>query len=413
MILYLFLAIVLIILMCVAYIRLKFKFWADQPVMHFYDVQYWFKNKGIIDLLLPEKNKYCNFKNILTREYSTVSEIQLTTFINLVQNNYLRNKDNMFLPLKENIVPYFTSHSAPCFWTFYWEEAFIQHAKDGSIVKDRQLIGAMTSRPLNIVFHNGDKNARLTAYYVDYLCVDRRHRKKGIAPEIIQTHEYNQRHANKKVSVSLFKREEELTGIIPMCFYQTVAFSMKGWCKPSELEAGITVVKCGKENIAHLIPLIFGTKEENTETQYNNTSLFEITILPELGNLMELIKTENMFVFILIQGDNIIGAYFFRKTCLFIEKGAEALALVASIYNPEFGPLKEEFVHGYKIALADICTSPGSTYKYAVVENISHNNLIIDNLMIKNKPYITSPTAYFFYNFAHSTFQANQVLLIC
>jgi hypothetical protein len=411
MILYLFLAIVLIILMCVAYIRLKFKFWADQPVMHFYDVQYWFKNKGIIDLLLPEKNKYCNFKNILTREYSTVSEILLTAFINLIQSNYLRNKDNIFLPLKENIVPYFTSHAAPCFWSFYWEEAFIQHVKDGSIVKDRQLIGAITSRPLNIVLNNGNKNARLTAYYVDYLCVDRRHRKKGIAPEIIQTHEYNQRHSNKKVSVSLFKREEELTGIIPMCFYQTVAFSMKGWCKPSELEAGITVVKCGKENIAHLIPLVFGIKEENTDN--NTASLFEITILPELGNLMELIKTGNLFAFMLLQGDNIIGAYFFRKTCLFIEQGAEALACVASIYNPEFGPLKDVFVHGYKIALADICTSPNTTYKYAVVENISHNNLIIDNLMIKNKPYITSPTAYFFYNFAHSTFQANQVLLIC
>ena len=192
-----------------------------------------------------------------------------------------------------------------------------------------------------------------------------------------------------------------------MCFYRTFAFSMKGWCKPSEMEAGITVIKCGKENISHLIPLVFGTKEEN------DTNLFEITVLPELGNLMELIKTGNMFVFMLAQGDNIIGAYFFRKTCLFIEEGAEVLACVASIYNPAFGPLEGAFVHGYKMALADICTSPSTTYKYAVVENISHNNLIIDNLMIKNKPYITSPTAYFFYNFAHSTFQANKVLLIC
>jgi hypothetical protein len=107
----------------------------------------------------------------------------------------------------------------------------------------------------------------------------------------------------------------------------------------------------------------------------------------------------------------VIGIYFFRKTCLFIEKEAEALCCFASIYNEENGT-KEEFVHGYKLALSNICVSPNTTYKYAVVEKISHNDWIVDNLTMKTKPTIISPTAYFFYNYAHKTVAPNKVLMI-
>ena len=56
--------------------------------------------------------------------------------------------------------------------------------------------------------------------------VDKYHRNKNIAPQIIQTHEYNQSHSNKKICVSLFKREEELTGIIPLTCYDTYCYNI-------------------------------------------------------------------------------------------------------------------------------------------------------------------------------------------
>ena len=43
------------------YIRLKYGFWAVQPVFHVYNLLYMFKPPGIINDLLPEKNKYTNF----------------------------------------------------------------------------------------------------------------------------------------------------------------------------------------------------------------------------------------------------------------------------------------------------------------------------------------------------------------
>ena len=48
------------------YIRIKYPFWALQPVFHFYDIYYWFINIGIIRHELPEKNRYVNLKNIKT-----------------------------------------------------------------------------------------------------------------------------------------------------------------------------------------------------------------------------------------------------------------------------------------------------------------------------------------------------------
>ena len=60
---------ILIILIIYAYIRLKFGFWAIQPVFHVYDISYMFKAPGIIDDSLPTKNKYTNFKDIETIIY--------------------------------------------------------------------------------------------------------------------------------------------------------------------------------------------------------------------------------------------------------------------------------------------------------------------------------------------------------
>ena len=53
----------------------------------------------------------------------------------------------------------------------------------------------ITSRPLEVYINS----TCFWTYYVDYLCVHKQHRKKTIAPQLIQTHEYFQRHLNKNI----------------------------------------------------------------------------------------------------------------------------------------------------------------------------------------------------------------------
>jgi GNAT superfamily N-acetyltransferase len=386
---------ILIIGFIFLYIKVKFGFWAIQPVFHIYDLFYIIYPPGIVNHYLPEKNKYTNFKNIETITYSELSNLKFQYFINLIKYNYLQNKDNVFLPENINIKPYFIGHNDKSFFSLYFENINYIDSKKGNLITDRKIIGAMTSRPIHIFINNGNKEAKFKAYYVDYLCVDKFHRKKGIAPQLIQTHDYNQRYLNRNICVSLFKREDELTGIVPLCVYSTYGFSVNNWTKPVELSSEYKFLEINAQNFYFLYDFI----KENNEK-------FDIVINTEVTNIIELIKTKNIFITTIICDNKIICAYFFRKSCTQIEKGLEVLSCFASIMNCD----ENIFIQGFKISFWKIASE--NYFGYLAIENISHNNIIIDNIILKTKPQIISPTAYFFYNFAYPTFQCNKVIII-
>jgi|694.fasta_scaffold25271_9 hypothetical protein len=399
MILYILLIFSLIIIFIMGYIRVKFGFWALQPVFHVYNLTYLIWPPGIINHDLPEKNKYTNFKNIETIVYSELSDLKINKFVNFVKTHYLQNKDNVYSPKKKNILPYFNSHNTKSFFSFYTEDILFQDLKKGTMVEDKKLIGIITGRPIHISINNSKNNkinAKFDAYYIDYLCVDKNYRKKGIAPQIIQTHYYNQSHINKNISVSLFKREDDLTGIVPLCVYSTYGFHVKKWTKPLDLHSMYILLEISEQNFHFLLDFI----------KINN-NIFDIVINSDISNIIELIKTKNIFIYVILMNDQIICAYFYRKSCTFIEKGLEVLSCFASINNCES---EEVFIHGFKISFWK--TSEKNNFGFAAIESISHNNVIIKNLLLKTSPLIISPTAYFFYNFAYNTFKPEKVLII-
>jgi len=399
MIMYILLIISLIAIFIMGYIRVKYGFWALQPVFHVYNLTYMIWPPGIINHELPEKNKYTNFKNIETIVYNELSDLKINKFVNFVKTHYLQNKDNVYSPKKKNILPYFNSHNTKSFFSFYSEDIILHDLKKGTMIEDKKIIGIITGRPIHISINNSknDKiNAKFDAYYIDYLCVDKNYRKKGIAPQIIQTHYYNQSHLNKNITVSLFKREDELTGIVPLCVYSTYGFHVKKWTKPFDLHSMYTLLEITEQNLHFLLDFI----------KINNAK-FDIVINSDISNIIELIKTKNIFIYIILLNDEIISAYFYRKSCTFIEKGLEVLSCFASINNCES---EDIFIHGFKISFWKIAEK--NNFGFAAIESISNNNIIINNLLLKTVPLIVSPTAYFFYNFAYSTFNPEKVLII-
>lgn len=391
---YILFFIVLMVFVIYLYIKWKYGFWFLQPVYHAYNINYMFYPPGIINHHLPQKNKYTNFKNIETFLYSEISSIKLNKFVNLIKYNYLQNKDNIFSPQLENINPYFQSHNSKSFISFYNEDNVMIDSKN-NIVTDTKIIGIMTTRPVHIIINNGNKDAKFDAYYVDYLCVDKNFRKKGIAPQIIQTHHYNQSYLNKNIVVSLFKRENNLTGIVPLCVYSTYGFSVNKWSKPIHLDAMYKLLEINAQNFHFLSDFI-----------HLNNNKFDIIINTEYTNIIQLIKTKNIFVYVIIVNDKIVCAYFYRKTCIHYDKNMEVLSCFASINDCE----DNIFIRGFKISFWK--TAADNYFGFAAIENISHNNIIINNLLLKNKPIIISPTAYFFYNFAYNTFKPQNVLII-
>ena len=182
------------------------------------------------------------------------------------------------------------------------------HVKTNKTIDDKLLVGVITSRPLHVTIYSSNTKTpgRFDVFYVDYLCVKKGFRKKNMAPQLIQTHEYNQCHLNENICVSLFKREGELTGIVPLTAYKTYCFDMKNWIEPPDLlHSRIHLLVGDSQNMYFLYNFI-------NEQQKR----WDITILPELSNLLKLIETKNIFVSMLLIDGNIEALYIFKKHAL-------------------------------------------------------------------------------------------------
>ena len=401
MLLYVIGFIILLIMLFFCFIRIKYKFWALQPVFHFYDLYYWFVNVGIISIDLPQKNRYTELTKIKTKLFEEIDENTLKHIITLIRLNYFTNavnKENRFNPQKENILPYFIGHDAPTYWSYYLEPELLMDNKTGNAIEENKIIGVITCRPLHVKINSGRKDASFDVYYIDYLCVHKSWRKKNIAPQLIQTHEYNQSRNNRKISVSLFKREEELTGIIPLTIYKTYCFSMMNWIQPEQLESRITMLTGDKQNIYYLY---------NFLNEFFNK--WSILIYPEISNMMELVATKNLFIKLLVIDGDIEAVYIFRKTCTFIEKDKEVISCIASIKGTIL--TNAEFVNGFKVALWSI-VKDNQNFHYLTLEDISDNACLINDVCLETHPMVISPMAYFFYNFAYSPFKSDKCLII-
>ena len=98
--------------------------------------------------------------------------------------------------------------------------------------------------------------------------------------------------------------------------------------------------------------------------------------------------------------------YFFRKSCVQIEKDIEVLTCFASICSCD----ENIFIQGYKLSFWKIASE--NYFGFSAIENTSHNDILINNIILKTRPLIISPTAYFFYNFAYPTFNSKKTLIV-
>lgn len=399
---YIILFIILLFFIVRLYLNAKYGFWMHQPVFHVYDIGYFFTSPRIISRALPLKNKYTNFTNIQTQLFSQLTSLQLQRFAHFVQTEYLQNGDNTFSPTLTELTPYFYGHIQPSFFSFF-KTPVTWIKKDTTRIVDNKWIGIMTSRPVYLFLGTP---SYMNAYYVDYLCVVSHSRKKGIAPQLIQTHHYHQRHQNKNIAISIFKRENELTGIVPLCVYTTYGFSLETWNTSVPLLAKYTLLEINAQNM-HLFWNFF--RETRSEK-------FDITIHTELANIVELLKTGNIYIFILMEEKtHVLGAYLFRKTCVYIERKKEVLSCFASICNTNTNTNTdtgtELFEKGFYHSLSQIVAK--LPFSYLAIEEISDNFLLVKNIKKKyGKPHIVSPTAYFLYNYVYPTALAYKTFVL-
>lgn len=379
------------------YVKLTYKFWAYQPVFHYYNLLYWIYPIGIINKELPKSNKYCNFINITTKNYFDCSNNEIDEIIDLIKNNYNRNSDANYLPDKNNFTNYFIGHTQKSYISMYINPLYkLDNEKKSNIIKENEIIGVITGRPISITLKNTPKQ---NAYYVDFLCVKKEHREKHIAPQLIQTYEYSQRHNNKESSISLFKREGKLTGIVPLTAYKTYMFYTKS-------------IKIDKIDVPSLIEI----SEVNFHLLTNfidyNKKNFDCIITVNKSNLLNLILKNIYKVYGILNNKELICCYFFKQNNMIYNvkntyenriTTSNSIDLALSINNTN----NDVFINGFIIALKKFKKD------YINIENISNNNIIIDNLLKKSlNPKFQAPMAYFFYNYANRPLPSNNVIII-
>ena len=386
---------IVIIFRC--YHKIKNPFWSIQPVFRPYNIYYKWFPPGIIeshnnDNLVPQRKKYINTTNIIIKPMTSFSLETFEEIATFIRKFYCNEKNVFYNPKANHILPYFhDSHKSNI----------------GLYYLNNQLFGCITTKPLYVEINNQLVNT----HYVDYLCIHKEHRGKGLAPELIQTISNYVKKKDKLSSTFIFKRETTFNTIVPLTKYDTYAYDLTGtsWDtihttknqknqknqKKQEnfLPSGISLIKITTSHINILFNFL--------KIKKNN---YKIYICENLSILIELIKTENIFVFCLIQENEILAAYFFKNATT-MYKNKRSMECFCTLNNSIIAGI---FVLGFYKALEKMV----SIFPILLLENTADSNIIIEKLHQFHRPDFTHKMAYYYYNFAINTVNSNNTCLI-
>jgi hypothetical protein len=390
MILYILLSIAIIYLLIFAFIKLRFRFWSVQPVFHLYNLFYWIWPCGIIEHGQPPKTKFYNGK-VLTKKFKDVSTEKKALFYTFIKSHFLNNKKEKYNPPKFAVLDYFNAHNRISHLSLQFELLPTPNKGYLSDNTATKIVSAMTTRPLNAILNNNE----VKVDYVDFLCVHKDDRKKGLAQKIIYSHYYNAR-KDGAGPVFLFKREGIINFIVPLTVYNAHVFPLKYLKHPNlELPNNIVCHLINDSNFS-LFSHFFGEIKKN----------FKCCITPEQSHIKHLVSKKLLFICLIMEGQMPVGVYIYR-TPFTSYKGKQSIECIASYYKMGYYDI---FIKSFRNTMVLI------NHEYPVdiliMENISNNNDIINHLLKITPVLWKCPMAYFLYNFAYRPFFSSDVFLI-
>ena len=416
LILYGLLGLVVLLLIAAAYIKITMRFWSMQPVFHVYDLWYWLRPPGVIQKSLPGMNKYTNVVNIKTFNLAAADLTPVLPILEdacaFIKAHYIPHHQVVqYSPTPQNILAYLSNANHAAFLSVYQKPTLLLAQAPLPVqvqaplpvqVQAPLLSAVVTARPLNVT---RQKNKEIFAtYYVDNLCVAPSERKRGLAPQMIQTLAYQLRLANPQIQTCLFKRERDLTAIVPLVLFESECYQiLPEWLTSNGLPGaglpgGITCIEIASGQLSLFMSFL------NEHTQR-----FEWLVLPDLSNFATLIKTENLFVYGLLQGGDLLAVYVFRNTELFYshqnKTRQKALECIATICATSCA--LDVFGQGLRAALRQIYAR--RAFGYVLLETTAD--------AAKLRPYLPQmqfsvPSAFYFYNYGSYTSTAAKVLLV-
>ena len=366
-VIYLLSIVIIIILLTLAFFKLKQPFWSRQPVFHLYNLSYWFLSSGIIQRENVSTNSRFYDNSIFHNKVSSKNEGNKQKIVSFIKDNFVSiNEDGVeYFPTLHNIFSYLGSNSI----------IGIKYKEPNT---KTDIIGCITGRQL---FCYLDNKEQFFLNYVDYLCVHKEERNIGIAPKLIYSYYYHQRE-NTGNQICLFKKEGELTSIIPICNYYSYGLFIKDYNPPKM----ISVVKI-----------------VNTQIIYNNITLlkkkFDCIIIPPV---IDFIAMNDVHMYGIVNLHKIYCIFFFRNTYTKIN-GIDVIECFASINNTDINTFYHSFIG---------CIMKNFNNKFLIIEDISDNGILIKYIVKYFNIKFKSNTGYYFYNYAMRPKLPNKTFII-
>ena len=383
--LYILLGVILFYILFVIYCKVFYRFWSTQPVFHLHNLYYWIFPPGIIQHSAPPLTKFYDPK-VQFYFWNALSAKMKEQFYHLNKKFYLQNDIIAYKPTKESIFSYFEKHNDPCFIALLFESDPLFHYSKQSIIPRQKCIASLTSRPLNVYLHG----KLLKVNYVDYLCVAKQKRKQGVAPRMIYSYYYQSRRKHDTLAY-LFKREGVGTFITPLTVYMTYGFTMKS-IPSSKI----------------FPPLLINSSSFTLFYHYMKTikSSIPCFIHPSFSHIKHLVEKKLLYIFLLMDNNTPYGCYVFRNPHTHYEKGGESLDCIASYCS------SSEKIANFIGSFSDCLSQISYPFNYLLIENISHNDHLIQYMMMIQKPFLKSNTSYYLYNFGYRPFISKEVFLL-
>jgi hypothetical protein len=381
----------------------KNQFWITQPVFHIYDLSYYFRQVKKINNTLPLINSYTDLYNIQFMKFNDFKkkEQNINDSLHLINKHY--NPPNYFL-ISTHFLPYFDLiEKEEVFISFLYNKKM--YLDTGNNIIDRNsMIGNITSRKMNVFFFEKGqrRNDSIGIQYIDYLCVHKDFRKQKMAPKLIQTHYYNLSHHFKNTPISLFKKEGDLNSLIPLCLYKTYFFSSKKWNKPLGMPPNYKIIRINHSNFKQFVDFLTG----------NLSQLLNIFISPSYENILSLLDSHNYYIYLVINQtklplDQVECVYIFKKPCIAIDN-KDILSCIGSLKIEDMP--EDKFQHIFKVIFWDLCLK--YRFRICMIEDISYNHLLLNNLLQKNVPIFKETYAYYFHNYLFHTVSSKKVLIL-
>ena len=346
-----------------------FPFWAQQPVFHVYDLPYYFMKPGVIEEKKTSVSKWVNHKNMLSVSSVEANKPYQKEMTKLIAAHYLRNKSLEYIPKDENIEPYINTRDVLVLHYYYAD----------------RMIGTITLRSVNMTISGHSPPVQ----YVDFLCVHKDHRKKGIAQELIATL-YHEQRRKSYYKVSLFKNEGMQRGIIPLCIYRSYRLSLRDY---------VMMKLAPPYGLEELTDKTFHTMYPILKYIVNE---FECSVSMDMCHMLLLLSTKNILIYKLQYRNKVLAVYFVRNTNCY-HGGREVKELYCSYKTVDCS--NELFVLGCGQMMGEIKKNCDEI----IIENIGHSRWLVDEFRsLVTSSYITG---YYLYNYIHKTVSPSRVYI--